>query len=517
MTNYKEILNPFPLDDKTVFGKVIRCDKIDNKDNEGYYYVVEITLTNKEMISFDEDIYSNDGLLNSITKYALEADDSFRNKIKNSFEKYNLTDDLNWVFDVVSDYKKDNKKILKELKKIYNKFTPYFYEFSAIVEDLDLGEELFNYYHENKYCEFILCDSSQNKKYNEHIIKGNLIFSASPIEVRNKCLVITDNTIPSGYLNRITDKTLFETGHSVINISHRDMLKNLIDKNIPKKIKKIKYTMFNVGQGLCSYVSLNRNYGIFFDVGFTKIKRDTKAFLNKDAFKTRIPKIIILSHWDLDHILGVSYCNKEIYNRIWIAPDINEIKTKDRSISALRLSKYLQLREALNNFGILPSSSAFKKYLFLINNSFDGQTVYKNKNIILHKGYNDERAVNGKKYSNYKNNFGLLLELKNKRNLLLTGDTDYYRMPKSIKSTMFNFLQVPHHGADAGTPKYRPLKRHPKCSKKCSVQCGLAIVSVSEDFNSHNHPKYKEHLKLLERYGYEIHRTDEDGECVINL
>lgn len=512
MLNYLSVLNPFPQKEKIVYGKVIELKK--SEDKEGV--IVEITLINDEMIKFDKSIYGNEGLLDTIIKYFIKPVESYKNRIKNISKEYMLEDELNWIFQITksSDFLNENK-FRKELTKNFDGFTPYFYEFSALVNNEDTIKILSKYFNNGQYYKFNIVTSGDNSntfKTGEKFILGETLFSASPIVIKKSQLTIVDSIIDSQYrIEKILNYSDFETNSNILddgNPIEIQEFSNILNKCLPSSINNIKYTMYHVGQGLCSYISFNRNYGMFFDIGFSKdANRDKSIQFNTNGsfnrYKGRIPKAIVLSHWDLDHILGVVYCNKEIYNRIWIAPNINEIANKKLSNSALRLSKYISLRERLVN-SLIKSPRKYKKILFLINKNYNNKQIFKSFDgkFILHKG----KGTGTKNHSNKENNIGLILELINSKKLLLTGDVDYIKMPTTILNSTFNFLQVPHHGADVGRPKFKPAK----CTKP------IAIVPVS-DVNRYGHPKYKEHLNILKKYGFYIHRTDRDGEITVNF
>lgn len=508
MKDYLSVLNPFPTEEKLVYGKVIGFKEIEDSGK----FIVEITLTNDEMLKFDKDIYGSEGLLDSIVKYFIKPIDSYKDRIKNFINEYIPEEELAWLFNNTNPSDSIKKsKLIELLKMEFDRFTPYFYEFSAFIKNEETIKILSQYYENGSYYRFKLISSNDNSNMIEdemNVITGETLFSASPIDIRKSQLVIVDKVIDPKYLvDDIVNYSDFETKDNVLDNMSPIAVKefnNSLNQCLPRVVDTVKYTMYHVGQGLCSYISFNRNYGMFFDIGFsrdarkdTSIQLDASGFYNK--YKNRTPKAIFLSHWDLDHILGVVYCSKEIYNRIWIAPNINEIKPKKRSNSALRLSKYISLRESMLNLSKMRSYATYEKTLFLISKNYNDNQVFKSNNgkLILHKG----KGTGTKNHSNKENNIGLILEIRNSKKLLLTGDVDYIKMPKSIINRKFDFLQVPHHGANVGTPIYRPTK----------VIESIAIVPVSK-VNRHNHPKDKEHLDILEGYGFRIHRTDNNGD-----
>ncbi len=552
MDLYK-LFNPFPKEGKLVYGKITDV-KVDKEEKN---MIVNITLTNDEMLEFDEDIYGKKGLLKNIINYFNNMQDGFSENIKRISQKYNLDNDVSWIFNIDA---YDINKHMNLLKETFDKFKPYFYEISTtITEDSKVWKylcilkyfcnrkkpilymlninyiKLIYYIHQNLesiylnlddeyknlddisdwwdglysgYWPFkLICNEDIDRQRN-YFIKGNVLFSASPIKVENAVIYIVDDDIDAKYKADMIDeknRNIFNTEKNVINDEEIDkkVLENTMNKYYPKNINKIKYTMYYVGQGLCSYINFNRNFGLFYDIGFSVSgQKDTSINFEVDGSYKRYcnnrPKAIILSHWDTDHILGIVYCDTEIYDRIWIAPDLNNIHSN--SGSALRLSKYLSLREEIKNIGI----AEYKKTLFLISDEYNDNIVYGNGKFTIYKGKGT--ATNG--YSNKKNNIGLLVELTiMDKNLLLTGDVDYFKMPSKLTTKSFDYLQVPHHGANVGIPIFKPKV----------INESVAIVPVSK-VNKFKHP-YLNHMKALKNDGFEILRADkfeERNECICN-
>lgn len=541
MDLYK-LFNPFPEDYKLVYGKIM-----DIKVNkEGKNAIVNITLTNDEMLEFDEDIYGKEGLLNNIINYFNNMQYEASENIKRISEKYNLGNSTSWIFDIDT---YDINKRIKLLKETFDNFKPYFYEFTVSITESDkfwkylcilkknfnnekrsilniklesidckyenLDDVYKNLYDINNWCDGLyneywpfklICKKDINKERND-IIAGEVLFSASPIKVENAILYIVDDIDAKYKADKINEKNryIFNTEKNVITDekTNKKVLEDMMNKCCPKNINKIKYTMYYVGQGLCSYINFNRNFGVFYDIGFSiSGQKDRSIKFEVDGSYRRYfnnkPRAIILSHWDTDHILGIVYCNPEIYDRIWVAPDLN--KFHSNSGSALRLSKYLSLREDMKNIGILE----YKQTLFLISDDYNDDIVYSNNNFTVYKG----KGTATKGYSNKKNNIGLVVELTiQDKNLLLTGDIDYFKIPSKLKTRNFDYLQVPHHGANVGTPIFNPKV----------INKSVAIVPVSE-VNKFKHP-YLKHIKALENSGFEVLRSDkfeEKNKCICN-
>ncbi|HBI94450.1 MAG TPA: hypothetical protein DDY58_19590 [Terrisporobacter glycolicus] len=529
--NLYELFNPFPKEDKLVYGKVIDI-KVNKEEKNA---IVNITLTNDEMLQFDEDIYGEDGLLNNIINYFNNMQGKSSSNIKRILKKYNLENSTSWIFNIK---KYDINKHINLLKKTFDEFKPYFYEVTVTITNndklwkylcslkyynnikrskLEIDSELIDDIYDtlddiyknlddindwwedlgSGYLPFkIVCSEGIDKQKND-FIAGEVLFSASPIKVKNSILYIDDNINEKYKINEIEQKNrnIFNTENNVITRKETDekILEKTINECCPKNINKIKYTMYYVGQGLCSYISFNRNFGIFYDIGFSVSgQKDTSINFEDDGsyggYFNNKPRAIILSHWDTDHILGIVYCNTEIYDRIWIAPDFNKIT--NNSCSSLRLSKYLSLREGMKNIGV----SKYEQTLFLISDEYNDDIVYCNNKFTIYKGKGT--ATTG--YSNKKNNIGLVVELNiQDKNLLLTGDVDYFKIPSKLITRKFDYLQVPHHGANVGTTIFKPKVMNES----------VAMVPVSK-VNRFKHP-YLNHMKALKDDGFYVLRSDE--------
>ena len=501
MLNHKKMLNPFPENEKNIYGRIINCEKVDTELEE---FNVEITLTNDEMIKFDNDIYGDEGLLSSINDYSIEPIKNLKDRIHELDIEYDIG--VNKIL---------NSK--EDVNKIYDLFTPYFYEFYATIKDIGLAKKLQQYSDQGTYLQLVLLPPKDCEQYNEKdFIKGSLLFSASPIVVKNRTIFINEET--KGIRNKFkgkykSNKAICNTQFHEINKHDKDAVKKFNDalsNCLPKKINEMQYTMFHIGQGLCSYISFNRNSGMFFDIGFSEKGRNDNSikfdnYGNFVRYKYRKPKAIILSHWDVDHILGIVYADKDVFNKVWIAPSFEDLNDSGISNSALRLCKYISLKEGVNNHGISRSDSKYERSLFIINKSFNDDIVFKDKSdkFMIHKGKGT--ATNG--HSNKANNIGLLIELKNTKNIILTGDIDYKKMPSSISTKKVDYFQVPHHGAACGDPILVPQ----------NINNSKAFLPVSEKHNRHNHPRYNEHLDILKKRGFKVCRTDKDGDCTCKL
>lgn len=258
---------------------------------------------------------------------------------------------------------------------------------------------------------------------------------------------------------------------------------SLLSDEILKNASKYDYTdltVYNVGQGNMVYISdRNNKYRILFDVGVEKSKI-FNSHVEKYLKKMK-PSMIILSHWDLDHILAVKFIKDENWPRIWITSDIIERKG-DIILSAHRLAMYL----SKNNM------------LYMVSGNYDGKIVFELKNLRIYKGNADADGA-GKEENDYNNNHGLILTIKSGScNAVLPGDCEYMAWPESISliKNEYDILLVPHHGA--------------LCNLKDSEYSNdymLGIISYGSG-NVHKHPSGEMMLKLSNKYNCDIIGTE---------
>ena len=95
------------------------------------------------------------------------------------------------------------------------------------------------------------------------------------------------------------------------------------------------------------------------------------------------------------------------------------------------------------------------------------------------------------------------MNYKNDRFLFL-GDAEKKELETVTADMSAEVLKVGHHGSRTSTTKALLEKVNPK----------YAVISLGKD-NSYGHP-HKSTLKLLDEFGVETYRTDENGTVVIS-
>lgn len=205
----------------------------------------------------------------------------------------------------------------------------------------------------------------------------------------------------------------------------------------------------------------------------------------KSVVGNSLPNAIILSHWDVDHILAVGYLDSSIiFNRkfIWLAPDLSLVPLAEISHSAYRLCLYLAIKAKLC---LIQQAGA------MVCNSGDG-------NFELWQG-------KGKRgHSTTSNNIGLIIKLKGLSHqnihsisrplyrkyrdckILLSGDCEYEQMPSGIVNEQYSLLVAPHHGSNLIMPNF-----------KAELDEGQCIISVGK--NTFGHPGGKHIIELSKK------------------
>jgi|GEM_PF-2858219 len=378
--------------------------------------------------------------------------------------------------------------------EIMSHYKPYIYEFNFRKITREIEEVIKNNFTQNSWVKMKIYEDSFEESYlndgDQIIFSGETIFSASPI-VRKSCRLVfspSTNSDPDVVdINKNFDKTRLD--NKLRSVAFDVKTENRIKNLMPKKVDNGMVTIFNIGQG--NYVELKVGGKVFlFDIGMTDNAIDYTSNRIKWNYEKIIPyhrpDAIILSHWDIDHILGVGFLDaRHIYSTsLWLAPDLTQLRTVTQS--AYRLSFYL----------------AHKSGIFLVNNYNSCLYQSNDKRFNIYQG----KGTSTKGGGNKANNIGLLIEITDVKfktsfdtytdrndvtgnSMLLSGDCDYVKMPDSIQMKLkdYDFLMVPHHGADTTLPTF--------CSH-VHRKTKYAIVSYGK--NRHNHPG-KKHIAELEK------------------
>lgn len=275
--------------------------------------------------------------------------------------------------------------------------------------------------------------------------EGEITFSASPVLSRKVIIVVEDRAddeackklskIYSSWNKNIKSKCVYD----------EQIIISELGRLFDSRVKGCEVRIYNVGQANCCYCDL-KTKKIFFDIGVTRSAEDIKTSTVHSAVKeisTLDVDAVILSHWDLDHILGVC-CNQHcLKEKIWIVPDFEKMYSQPTA-SIKRLCNYL-IKDGKSKLFMVDTSQENKKDKPFFESS--------NKAVTIYKG--ELRASHG---VNKRNNGGLLLKLENNRNILLPGDCENQVILKVTGANQYDNVLVPHHGAVMSEPTFRGKK-----------------------------------------------------------
>lgn len=177
-----------------------------------------------------------------------------------------------------------------------------------IIHDINIIEKIKQNKDKWIKAKLILENIPENKNFGK--FTGNVIFAASPILVKRGNIVFF-NYDTTDEVSQVLRKYKVKQFDEVIRkhiLRQSDSSSKLVKSISTKNLSGV---IYGVGQG--NFIKLNcGNEIILFDVGFT-ISEDYEMnpiIKNSSEIVHSIePNVVILSHWDLDHIIGVTYMN----------------------------------------------------------------------------------------------------------------------------------------------------------------------------------------------------------------
>lgn len=378
----------------------------------------------------------------------------------------------------------DKNKIFK--RDIYH---PYFCEFfieKTLITDAE---------YKRMQGRWVSIKITFGKTLKECECQGMLLFSASPIQ-RIHCGIEFFSEKELKKEPAIENYIRKQIKEVMSNYEFSDLLKDI------QGVYNLRGSVYNVGQGNFISLVINENKKIFFDMGCAVfpnevLKEDYYIDENKnDIIK---PDYIILSHWDIDHILGVNFFEENNQNGWsvfrtpkWIAPDIKLLQNNNgeciASLSAQRLCVYLH--EA--------------GHLFLVKQK--AVDCLNNMGISLYQG--DCKGTPGSKA----NNIGLILEINvhaagREQKFLFTGDCSYWRMDPSILKQEYDLIVSSHHGAASAVKKdvkSNNTTSFAVCTPNARIYENTKVKAkaiISTGYNRYKHPHIV-HIAALINKGF---------------
>lgn len=386
-----------------------------------------------------------------------------------------------------------NEKMLEEdfmfLETRNSYYRPYFYEF-YIDGNID---SLKNIYPEIEIGGLYEIEISEG--FQERFLNGELIFSASPSITKLANLKIVDKLSENQRKLIIKNENLIRGFISVT--EDESIIENSVMKYLPEWTKleyEFDISVYNVGQGNWINIkvisSKNEKMDIVFDIGIgnSNDSKLIKKIASKAAVDLEDNHMFILSHWDLDHIKGITYLTKEQFETTWIVPEL----PKKVSFAALRLASYLKCRSEISEI--------------FVSEKFNNKLIFKNKIFMLGKGEGLDINVpvlkKGHKYYtsyNSNNNIGLLLSIEyDKENpMLFSGDCEYIQFPDEFLKSYSSIL-VSHHGAKI---KVSDLKQIGLLSSTKKDSKAIVCVGKKTEYPS------DKHIESIKKLGYQLVET----------
>lgn len=375
-------------------------------------------------------------------------------------------------------------------------FRPYFLHFLIDISKIDKKERIFisKSEHLGQWFKgaFLPNEAIIHDKIDGYLMKGFLESSASPIHYEKGCLIINDTSLGSADLDNIN--SIYEAykittqDDTTVNNELNDIFRDTIFSEA---------RVYNVGNANCIYIKGscgNQPKNLLYDIGYNIPPYGCKLYKTPYIKARRaILQIsnhidcIVLSHWDLDHILGCAYAPKHLFLHKWIAP--NFLTKEEYSVSARRLAVYLNVIGSLMLVERKPTSLRTDAFARITTGT---------SSISFWMGINPSpRKVsvrNDEHWITPVNREGIIIEVINYQggnyiNSLLLGDVPYSSIPNGvnlIKGTSIDYLVVPHHG---GYMDYHELDSSTISSN------AHAIISAS-GIGSHPHTT---HTKALDK------------------
>lgn len=274
-----------------------------------------------------------------------------------------------------------------------NYYVPYFYfaVFELDKKNIDYFRNYKNVFFQNEMInEYIPClITAHHREIEKEKVKGIhslTVFSASPfLFAKNTIDFALDDLSEeeSSEIKRLISicRTLYswQDMNNMVVRSRNDMINHSSyfcgcpeSTQIKPFVGSLK--IYNVGQANCAYIRSNNNrYAMMIDVGIDKrfikdkVNNEKTFYRNHGIVKrnykhisTTQPKVIILTHWDMDHLLGVCLLDKKSFRANWIAPDVAE--NNRMALFLKRLILYLH----------------HKQSLLMIGKEFNGEKVWSN-------------------------------------------------------------------------------------------------------------------------------------------
>lgn len=308
-------------------------------------------------------------------------------------------------------------------------------------------------------------------------IKGYLEMSASPISYLNgRLLVFKDKSIDASILKGINETYNLPNFQCMSDANINRVLNEAWKDDFPVTID-----IYNVGHGNADYIR-GEKYRILYDIGYNyrsmPIYHNAKYLRAVNAIRHLKPSCVILSHWDLDHIIGCAYAEKDIFTKKWIAPNLTSNLDKNASKNSIRLAAYLQ---KLGSLYLVDRNRRITSQLIATITGGNGTKI----KLWLGDGRDGTITI--------RNTEGLMIEIIDEKDLyshiLLSGDVPYACMPDLVMQKTINFMHVPHHCSKMNLDKLNNSSNQGECAiistnRKADRQLNCDICHFNELFKN---------------------------------
>lgn len=322
---------------------------------------------------------------------------------------------------------------------------------------------------------------------------GAYAFSASPVYYKKRKLMVETKKLDPKIAKEINSTYQVPVEHIVLDQVIEDWLKTFLKGVVFRSAQ-----VYKVGNGNCICFcggSAKREMRLLYDVGFdehiaVKEKVSSMPFSYQPALRSirRInPDCVIISHWDADHYKACAYCNKKLFECMWIAPYCG-----DASTNAKRLAKYLQL---IGKIKFVERSRAREIVVPLIGNSILRLYVGTKKS--------GERLTAA-------NCEGIAVRYDNGiTRCLMQGDVPYLCLPPQANlggGNHYDYLVAPHHGSKMNLSSLAPQQN----------KQGNAVICCNNNKSKVRYRPAAEHLKALQGC-YAAVEVTENADCYVEL
>ena len=325
-------------------------------------------------------------------------------------------------------------------------YRPYFVSFIVPLEENKLRniEVLGDDWHIGQFV-----NSEEMMQGEDILLNGILETSASPINCLNKSLLVfTNRAMKKDVLDTINDTYNPHNFAYTSSLDIETVLNDCWEGDIPKTID-----IYNVGHGNADYIKGSSNHRIIYDIGYNYRsfpKYNNSGYLRAvNAIRHLKPSCVILSHWDMDHIIGCAYAEQSVFDKKWIAPYLVSDRDKKATPNSIRLAHYLSV---LGNLCLVDREQKNKLVA----------TIECGNNICMKLWLGG-----GTGNLTSKNREGLIIEIidtyKVYPHILLAGDVPYKCMPDILKEPI-NFIHVPHHCSNMDLDKLKKLPGRGICA-----------------------------------------------------